>query len=301
MCSGISASVAASLAGAFHWRMAYGIIGIMTLIISLVISQLLPASSHERLKLHDRSLQGVICSELDEVSRIFGIATFKALLLGGIVGCIPWNALQFFMLYLQNIGFDTGHAASLMTCLSVGKITGSFLGGNLGDAMARKWPHHGRACLAQLSILLGMASLSWLLLGASRSNPTFTSFAAGTFVFGLSAVWAGPGVDRPLWSELVPSRCHGKIIAWWFAVAFSFGCVFGGPAVGWMSVNLLGYHPGSSEGNSGNADALAKAITLCTMAPWTLCFLCYSAIHVTYPSDRQRLNLSHSGKSRIGT
>ena len=35
------------------------------------------------------------------------------------------------------------------------------------------------------------------------------------FSFSLLAVWCNPGVDRPLFSELVPPNRRGKVIGWW--------------------------------------------------------------------------------------
>eukprot|EP00930_Biecheleria_cincta_P056303 TRINITY_DN42449_c0_g1_i1.p1 TRINITY_DN42449_c0_g1~~TRINITY_DN42449_c0_g1_i1.p1 ORF type:complete len:443 (-),score=65.06 TRINITY_DN42449_c0_g1_i1:19-1347(-) len=289
----ISASISAMLVGVCHWRTAYKFMGCLTVSLASVIAWFLPedetsrASSQHKAGDSQQTLEAAVRTEVEQVKSIFRIPTFLALLLGGVVGCIPWSAMHFFMMYLQTLGFSTQRAAFLITVMSVGKIAGNLVGGNLGDRLARKFPFHGRALLAQISILLGMLILFWVLWIFPGSSRSWELLAAALFAFGLTAVWCNPGVDRPLWAELVEPSCRGKVVAWWQVVAASFGAVFGGPMVGWICVGFLGYDPASTAGKS-NAAALAEGMLLCTMLPWALCFCCYSAIHVTYPLDRSR-------------
>ncbi|CAJ1419781.1 unnamed protein product [Effrenium voratum] len=281
MCAGFSNSAAAML-GAWSWQTAYRVMGSTSLMFALLIFIFFPADPRDR---PDRkSLSGEISAELQEMRRIFCIPTFLALLLGGVVGCIPWSALSFLMMYFQNLGFSPSHAAALLTIMSVGRIFGSLLGGLLGDSLARRLPLHGRALVGQSSILLGMAPLYWVLCCYPHSNRSSAALSLSLFVFSLTAMWCNPGVDRPLWAELVPADCRGKIIGWWKAVAESCGTIFGGPLVGYISVALLGYQPSKSH----NAESLGWAMAVCTMLPWAVCFCCYSAIHFTYPRDCPR-------------
>ncbi|CAE7239127.1 gudP [Symbiodinium natans] len=284
MCTGISSSAAAILAGVLSWREAYTIMGAATISLALCLLVVFPA---ERRPPSERTLEGTFATEMEQLRTIFRIPTFRALLLGGVVGCIPWNALSFMMMFLQDVGFDSSHAALLLAVMSIGRILGCLVGGFLGDYLSRLSPMHGRAFVAQLSILLGMAPLYWALrcYPHSRSSPSI--LAAALFSFSLLATWCNPGVDRPLWSELVAPSCRGKIIAWWTAIAQSFGSVFAGPLVGYICVAVLGYRPGAEDSRRGNAESLGTAMAACTMIPWIGCFCCYSAIHVTYPTDRR--------------
>ena len=69
----------------------------------------------------------------------------------------------------------------------------------------------------------------------------------------------------------------------------------GAPSVGWLAETIYGYRMPSgraaatSEASHANADALARALLVCTMVPWSLCFLCYTALHLTYPNDYRRV------------
>lgn len=228
-----------------------------------------------------------IGAELEQLKEICCIPTFLALLFGGVVGCIPWSALSFLMMYLQNLGFSATSAASLLAVMSVGRICGSLLGGILGDWFASRWPLHGRALVGQMSIALGAVPLYWVLRCCPHSGSSYSLLAAALFSFSLLALWCNPGVDRPLWSELVPPDSRGKIIGWWRTVAETCGSIFGGPVVGYLSM-AVGYRPKTKE--PGNAESLGTAMLVCTMLPWAVCFCCYSAIHITYPKDRRMVS-----------
>lgn len=284
MCAGFGGSASAFLYGLFSWQVAYRMMGGLTLTLSLWILLCLPADVREK---QSRSLMREIGAELEQLKEICCIPTFLALLFGGVVGCIPWSALSFLMMYLQNLGFSATSAASLLAVMSVGRICGSLLGGILGDWFASRWPLHGRALVGQMSIALGAVPLYWVLRCCPHSGSSYSLLAAALFSFSLLALWCNPGVDRPLWSELVPPDSRGKIIGWWRTVAETCGSIFGGPVVGYLSM-AVGYRPKTKE--PGNAESLGTAMLVCTMLPWAVCFCCYSAIHITYPKDRRMVS-----------
>lgn len=281
MCAGFAGSASAFLYSIFTWQSAYRMMGSMTLTLAVWIFIFFPADTREKRR---HSFMREIAAEMDQLQHIFSLPTFLALLLGGVVGCIPWNALSFMMMYLQCLGFSPTHAASLLTVMSVGRICGSLLGGFLGDRFASWSPLHGRALVGQMSIVLGAIPLCWVLWFYPRAGSPTPVLAAALFSFSLLALWCNPGVDRPLWSELVPAYCRGKIIGWWRTIAETCGTIFGGPLVGYISVAILGYKP-SQDLQQGNAESLGTAMLVCTMLPWAFCLCCYSAIHCTYPKD----------------
>ncbi|CAK8991640.1 unnamed protein product, partial [Durusdinium trenchii] len=283
MCAGLAGSASAFLYGMFTWQFAYRIMGRITLMLAIWIFIIFPADARE--KPQRGSFVRELGSEMEQLKKILSIPSFWALLLGGLVGCIPWNALSFTLMYLQSLGFSATHAASLLTVMSVGKIAGSLLGGLLGDRLASWWPLHGRAFVGQMSILLGAIPLCWVLRPHNESPDSLIQIAVALFLFSLLAVWCQPGVFRPLWSELVPAESRGKIIGWWRCMAGSCGAILGGPMVGYMSMMFLGYKPRKQVidiEQESNAESLGTAMLLCTMLPWALCFCCYSAIHFTY-------------------
>ncbi|CAE7256944.1 gudP [Symbiodinium pilosum] len=287
-----SGLTSALIAGVLPWRDAYRFMGAGTVLLALCLLAMFPA---ERRQCSERTLAGAVATEMEQLQVIFRIPTFQALLLGGVVGCIPWSALSFMMMFLQDLGFDSSHAALLLAVMSVGRILGCLVGGLLGDTVAGLSPLHGRAFVAQTSIIMGMAPLYWALRCYPHSVRAPSSLAAALFSFSVLASWCNPGVDRPLWSELVSPTRRGKTIAWWTAIAQSFGSIFAGPVVGYICVSVLGYQPGAENHRQGNAESLGTAMAVCTMIPWIICFCCYSAIHATYPSDRHAEGLVGPG------
>ncbi|CAE8630034.1 unnamed protein product [Polarella glacialis] len=280
--SHLSGAGAAQLAARLSWRTAYRVMGTGTLGLSLFIWTFMPdvdaGVSRGASKL---SLREWLNVEATKVRMVFQKRTFLALLAGGIVGCVPWNALSFSMMYFQSFGFSATDVGNMMALQGVGRAMGSYMGGYLGDVLAAKSPLHGRAFMAQITISFGMLVLLFPLYLLPWSTEYYNSYAASLFLFGFVSTWCNPGVDRPLWAELVHPDSRGTIVAWWTFIAGSFGSICGAPLVGWLAQAVLGYRPGGGQ----NTEALSEALLLCTMLPWALCFVAYSAIHCTYQFD----------------
>ena len=68
----------------------------------------------------------------------------------GIVGSTPWNAMVFFTLWLQLLGFSDYSASLLMALFAGGCAVGSALGGFLGNHINTVMMHvlsaHGPVC-----------------------------------------------------------------------------------------------------------------------------------------------------------
>ncbi|CAE8639482.1 unnamed protein product, partial [Polarella glacialis] len=94
------------------------------------------------------------------------IPSFAAIVLQGVFGSIPWNAMGFLTMYLLQCGHTSQAAAAVASSVLVGKAVGGFLGGVAGDAIAVRCPRHGRPCLAQVSVLGGIPFVIALVLSA---------------------------------------------------------------------------------------------------------------------------------------
>eukprot|EP00927_Polykrikos_kofoidii_P069819 TRINITY_DN6546_c0_g1_i1.p1 TRINITY_DN6546_c0_g1~~TRINITY_DN6546_c0_g1_i1.p1 ORF type:complete len:453 (-),score=79.11 TRINITY_DN6546_c0_g1_i1:158-1516(-) len=297
----ISFALSAQLAAVLLWRRSYFAMGILTVILSGILWQVQVDidGEHKRASGCQATVgegtplraTAVLAGEAEKVRRVFQSPTFWAILLGGIVGSIPWNALHFSMMYFQTIGFTGTQAASLISSRAAGQAMGCFFGGHVGDFLAVRCPRHGRAFVAQATILLGMGATWALLQGIPRSVDYFKTYLVVNGLFGLVATWCGPAVDRPLWSEIVPANCRGTIIAWWSFIAGSCGSVFGAPVVGFLAERVYGYplQATASDSDVSKASALSSALLVCTLVPWGICFVFYSMIHLTYPWDADRM------------
>ena len=92
----------------------------------------------------------------------------SCVLLKGIMGSIPWNALLFLTLYFQLLGMSD-FSASLLVSLFYGAVAlGNLLGGWVGDQAASQFPNGGRIAVTQFSVFVGIP-LSWILVKVSAT------------------------------------------------------------------------------------------------------------------------------------
>ncbi|KFK40252.1 hypothetical protein AALP_AA3G350000 [Arabis alpina] len=64
------------------------------------------------------------------------IRTFQIIVLQGIVGLVPWNAMVFFTMWFELIGFDHNKTAVLTGIFTTGQAIGSLVGGIVADKMS---------------------------------------------------------------------------------------------------------------------------------------------------------------------
>ena len=88
-----------------------------------------------------------VASDAHRLRRLCRMRTFQLLVLQGVFGSIPWNALSFSTLWLQHSGYDDATAAHIAAWHVIGVVCGNVLGGVLGDAAARRSPDRGRVCV----------------------------------------------------------------------------------------------------------------------------------------------------------
>mmetsp|Transcript_50149 Transcript_50149/g.119390 ORF Transcript_50149/g.119390 Transcript_50149/m.119390 type:complete len:468 (-) Transcript_50149:79-1482(-) len=295
----LAGACASVLVAHLSWRPAYLLTGMVNAAVGGLLWVCQPdiqsspssAAAHHGLDGGSLSCGDALQVELKKVSALCRIRTFIVLIASGMVGCIPWSALQFLQLYFESAGYRTTSAAALIACLAGGKAAGAWIGGVIGDMAMQRLPLHGRTFVAQATIALGMASM-WVLLRWCPHDPSFfNSTALAAFLFGITSTWNGPALDRPLWAELAPESSATAIALWMF-LAGSFSSTMGAPIVGWVADTVLGYKATATQGHdvdaTSNASALGTALLICTMLPWTLCLLFYSLVHITYPLDIAR-------------
>ena len=66
---------------------------------------------------------------------------------------MPWNAVGYFTMWLQTLGFSDVPAATLTALFWGGTALGNLLGGVVGDLLARRLPNSGRQLTCQVSDL----------------------------------------------------------------------------------------------------------------------------------------------------
>eukprot|EP00879_Flechtneria_rotunda_P007571 GHRR01007942.1.p1 GENE.GHRR01007942.1~~GHRR01007942.1.p1 ORF type:complete len:451 (+),score=151.73 GHRR01007942.1:1591-2943(+) len=222
------------------------------------------------------------------------IRTFQAIVLQGIVGCFPWQAMVFFTLWLQLNGFNDSTASLLVATFGAGVAGGALIGGSIGDRMAKRLPNNGRIFTAQISVFCGIP-LTWLLLKGlphSRYAAEPAAYALVMFCMGLTCTWAGAGCNSPIFAEIVPDELRSTIYAFDRSFENSIAAC-AAPVVGLLAEHVFGFTGVLSDAvlrdkilRAHNAAALSSSLLCCMILPWGLCLLFYTFLHWSYPQDR---------------
>ena len=81
---------------------------------------------------------------------------------------MPWNAVGYFTMWLQTLGFSDMPAGALTALFWGGTALGNLLGGIVGDALAKRLPNVGRQLTCQVSITALYVSLRCLSTAAQQ-------------------------------------------------------------------------------------------------------------------------------------
>ena len=91
-----------------------------------------------------------------DVLSVLAVPSFILIVVQGVVGSAPWNALVWNTLYLQLLGFSDFHSSLIASLFLLGTAAGALIGGVAGDIAAERSVNHGRVLVAQFSVLSGV-------------------------------------------------------------------------------------------------------------------------------------------------
>jgi MFS family permease len=225
-----------------------------------------------------------------DILSVLAVPSFILIVVQGIVGSAPWNALVWNTLYLQLLGFTDFQASLIASLFLAGTALGGLIGGILGDWASKKSPNHGRVLMAQFSVGCGvpMSAIVYKLLPASSGPGMLWLYGSSFFLFGALISWAAPACNSPMFGEIVPAQQR--------SIIYSFDRAFEGamasmaaPLVGWIA-ERMGFSTDDGDGGDSkdldSAAALGDAMLICISVPWAVCALLYSGLHITYRRDR---------------
>lgn len=215
--------------------------------------------------------------------------TFVILVFQGVCGAVSRRALDFSTMLFQYTGLSE-FQVSLCLCSGIlGLAFGSVLGGFVGDALENRYPCHGRALTAQLSVGMGIP-LGVLLVSIQPGPNSFVSFLCVNACLGLTFSWCIVGVNRPLLSDLVSSSHRAVGFALLIAIECNVAAI-GGPLVakvmqhhGYVQ-SQLALSQMSAEMISGNLEAISSGLFHAILWPGTICFVFYAFLHITVRKD----------------
>ncbi|KAK9844419.1 hypothetical protein WJX74_002206 [Apatococcus lobatus] len=307
------------------WRFSFHLMAAISLVTAALIhyyaSDPRPRASLARLvskappKSEDRLQREAILGHHDDTSRkpvkldvkaaevarkiwdVLRIRTFQIIILQGIVGSLPWQAMLFFTLWLQILGFSSFTASVLIAIFTLGCAIGGFAGGFFGDAASRWAPNTGRILVAQFSVLLSLPLSVLLLKGLpTRGAPSMEAhsklYGFIIFFFGLMISWCGSN-NSAMFADIVPEQSRSTVYA--FDRSFEGGvAALASPLVGLVAEKCFGFKGSlaeTAEASSAeamqNADALASSLLACLIVPWFLCLLFYTGLFWHFPRDKR--------------
>lgn len=228
---------------------------------------------------------------------LFGIQSFSIIILQGIVGSIPWQAMTLFTVWLQILGFKASQASALVALFSLGCAVGNIIGGWLGDEIGSRYENHGRIWVGQVSILCGLPICNVL---CTRLTPpcmsdiatpsSWGAYGSTMLILGLMSSWCGAN-NSAIFADIVPRDMMTQVYAFDRTFEGGIGAV-GAPLVGFIASTMFGFSSTledalhDEESQRQAAMALSSALLWCLTVPWILCLLFYSLLHHSFPRDR---------------
>eukprot|EP00802_Teleaulax_amphioxeia_P010393 Tamp_10421.p1 GENE.Tamp_10421~~Tamp_10421.p1 ORF type:complete len:495 (-),score=72.73 Tamp_10421:555-2039(-) len=274
-----------------NWAYAYYMICALTFVIIVQIRRHLPPDYGKHLATAAGTSKTIKfgfsfwTDALRVVRKIARIPSFSILVLQGVAGGTPWNAMGFLNVYWTALGFSTEEVARISALTNAGALFGTLFGGYLGDFLAHYSRYHGRIATAQVSVLLGIPA--WYLMLSASSSASSGSFAfvvSSGFFFFFVGTWTPTGANRPICADLVQEPGErAQIVAMWVMIEGVVGALFGAPLVGLIS-EFNGYEINAAK-ESNNAAILANALFHLGLVCWSFCFAAWCVMHFTLPSD----------------
>ena len=254
-----------------------------------------------------------------EMAQVLRVRSFRIVVLQGVPGSAPWYALGFFVMWLELRGFSHAAAARLRACFDAACALGGLAGGVVSDAAARRAPVHGRIWAAQLSVASGIPLWLAILFALPAVGAPEAAYGAALLLTGSLIAWCG-GINSVLMSEVTPPHVRSTIfgldrllegllapastalVGLLAQAAFGFGGGGGGGGNADCSVDAAPDAGGDGGGDASDASdasdaaALARALGILLVVPWSLCLAAYSLLHWTFAADRDAAAAAHAAK-----
>lgn len=249
-----------------------------------------------------------------EMMSILKVKSFQIIVLQGVVGSMPWQAMLMFTLLFQLLGFSNAQSSIIVAFFTLGCSIGGFVGGLLGDWATTVWPNHGRILVAQICVLSGIPFSFLLLKGlplpfqyspkpnrdgiedgslvASTSAPMhlFVLYCVTLACMGLCISWCGVN-NSTFFAELVPENLRTHIYAFDRSFEGAIGAC-GSPLVGLIAERIFGFRGSLREAThllesrTSAVNALSNALLFSLIIPWIFCFLFYLMLYSTLQKDK---------------
>jgi len=287
--------------GVRGWRVAFAGIGVVSVVTAIAIALLMEEPESE-----DQAARSVrkplpLSAEIGRLGAYFASPTFCVIVLQGLFGSVPSNALGFDTMYFQVAGLGDVRASILSAARLGSSSLGNLLGGQVADRLALWWPDHGRPLAAQISVFSSIPLSLIIFMMVPPGPDAFLLYLGLVMVLGLMSSWCATGVNYPILSEIVEPEGRATIVAWDRALEGVSASIFGARLVALLAASVFGYNLANScssvAPDPNNTSALGQALAAATVVPWIVCFTFYSAMHWSYPRDLRRIRAQRSAGS----
>eukprot|EP00658_Telonema_sp_P-2_P056838 TRINITY_DN45289_c0_g1_i1.p1 TRINITY_DN45289_c0_g1~~TRINITY_DN45289_c0_g1_i1.p1 ORF type:complete len:399 (-),score=129.42 TRINITY_DN45289_c0_g1_i1:276-1472(-) len=302
--------------GISGWRVAFFIIAAISVVTGALLWSFgkdVPAGGSDTDPQQQQQQQRLSCTRIrTEFAEVLQVRSFQIILAQGMVGSMPWFAMAFMTMWLEESCFSNHAAALIWVAFNVGKIFAGFLGGWVVDS-ANKWnSRHGRIYAAQFSVGVGLPLffIVFYILPAGKA-PWLISLVL--FMTGALISWCGI-VNNSIFAEIVHPKNRSTIYSLDRAIEGATASL-GSLLVGVLADQVFGFEGDSDSPGGGhrsgtattekdpcnldNADALGNALMVTMGVPWLLCFLAYTALHLTYGDDRDACASFFKGEEAV--
>eukprot|EP00405_Crypthecodinium_cohnii_P016991 CAMPEP_0206447122 /NCGR_PEP_ID=MMETSP0324_2-20121206/16584_1 /ASSEMBLY_ACC=CAM_ASM_000836 /TAXON_ID=2866 /ORGANISM="Crypthecodinium cohnii, Strain Seligo" /LENGTH=560 /DNA_ID=CAMNT_0053915805 /DNA_START=66 /DNA_END=1748 /DNA_ORIENTATION=+ len=273
------------------WRVAFLLVGSISIVVSALVFFLMVEPPREQLRRPGEGGCKALLTEMKQLLKFFTMPTFCVMIVQGIFGTIPWSVMGYTTLFFQLCGIDDGQVALLTGTGPITAAIGNMIGGLISDALSQRLGLHGRPLSAQLSVAMGVPLIYLVVQGVPPGSGSFGIYFLLNVAFGLLGSWAQSGTNFPILSHIVPASARSSVMAW--ECAFENSIANGiGPTVAAQLAMAFGYSFGQHKGTTKDlksANALGQALAATICLPWLVCFVAYTALHITYPWDIKRL------------
>lgn len=263
------------------WRVAFIVMGSLGVL----------AGGASFLGLKTRAVTSPSASTLGEwmkLRRYLNINSFRALVIQGCFGAMPWAALGYLTLFFRTAGLSTNETTALVFAFQASCMVGVLIGGAVGDTLEARFPGHGRPLTAQISVISGLPIVLLMFLAPPMLGSYFIQEMLLVIALGLGATWCAGGVNSPILCELVDINSCAGIMAWESALEGSFANFFGNMFVGLLGQAFFGYQLSQdNQPSTSNKTALGNSLAISCVLPWLVCLYVYTKLHQFYPRDLQ--------------
>jgi len=257
------------------WRWAFIALGLASVLSGVVIAILVkdPVRGGAEPELEEvitREAAARFRFRIADVKEVLRSRTVWANFIQGVFVMTPINALTiFFVTWLvDDRGFSEAEAPTVFGGIVISLAVGSLVGGLVADWADVRWKRYGRIVVSQLSIVLALPAMWYLLVHAMGLA---TILAASIFAaFFLD--WTRRGVQQPLVQNVIRPELRSTAMA---LMEFFHG------AVASVVIMLFG----------GFADHYGLTRTLLVLACgfWVVALVVTVALYFVYPPEARRL------------